>query len=292
MTREQFKSRLSELIQRERGEGYTLDLRASRSPYRVNEDNDIFGLCDAEMDRAYDFVKDAEEWYVDVYANTPDEFGGHADFIRSTLWCYDGDGVRTARDKFESRMAELGLWHEWCEQGKCGRIATETNDGIVILCNEGDDDDFYTEALYPPLSEMENDLDFRLKALSEFCDHDDAQFVYRLCKWVVDKRNKCPLFPVDVYFLWDTARVTTFEDDKEEEEEEKPAYKSEETTEEWCSHCDECVELQGEFKVQRCPNCGKWIVPCSACPLESCQFPCPLETMASILNKEEISNNH
>lgn len=89
MTREFFKSRLNELIRREQGVGYTLDLRAQRDPYRVNVDQDIFGLCDAEMDRAYDFVKDANEWYVDIYANFPDEFGGHANCTNSTLWCFD-----------------------------------------------------------------------------------------------------------------------------------------------------------------------------------------------------------
>ena len=289
MTREEFKSRLNKLIEREQGEGWTLDLRASRSPYRTNEDNDIFGLCDKELDRAYDFVIDAEEWYVDVYANTPDEDGGHADCTCSTLWCYD-NGAKTAQDKFEDRIAELGLWDEWCQQGRCGRIATETKDGIIIFCNEGDEDDFYTEALYPPLCEMENDIDFRLKALSEFCDHDDSHFVYELCRWVVDKRNKCPLFPVDVYFLWETPRVTTFEDDKEEEEEETPSFAEyifAKETEEYCEYCEENVMLSQELKVQKCPKCGKWIVPCSACPLaECCTGKCPLERMAELLNKE------
>ena len=44
-----------------------LDLRVGRHPYKVNVDNDIFATNDIRS--AYDFVKDAEEWYVDVYEN-------------------------------------------------------------------------------------------------------------------------------------------------------------------------------------------------------------------------------
>lgn len=44
-----------------------LDLRVGRYPYKVNVDNDIFAIDDIRS--AYDFVKDAEEWYVDVYEN-------------------------------------------------------------------------------------------------------------------------------------------------------------------------------------------------------------------------------
>jgi predicted RNA-binding Zn-ribbon protein involved in translation (DUF1610 family) len=56
---------------------------------------------------------------------------------------------------------------------------------------------------------------------------------------------------------------------------------------EFCEYCEEYVELSQELKVQRCPKCGKWIVPCSACPLEGCYASrCPLERMAQLLNKE------
>ena len=38
--------------------------------------------------------------------------------------------------------------------------------------------------------------------------------------------------------------------------------------EEYCGHCDEYVYLEDELKVQVCPNCGKFIVPCgSLCPM-------------------------
>lgn len=182
-----------------------------------------------------------------------------------------------AYEKFNKRLAELGLLQEWYDQGSCGRIARETDMGISILVCEGDDDD-YSEFQFPPISEMERNEDFRRRALKEFCYHEDDDFVSNLARWVVDTRNKCPLYPVDVYFLWDTPYVINFDDDEEDE------YTFAETTEEWCPHCDECVDLEHELKVQKCPYCGKWIVPCSVCPLQDCSTKCPLERMAIILN--------
>lgn len=82
MTREEFKTRLSALIEQEQGE-YVLDLRAGRSPYKVNEDNEVF--CIGELDEAYDFINGSEEWYVDIYENVPDEFGGSAYFTGEAL---------------------------------------------------------------------------------------------------------------------------------------------------------------------------------------------------------------
>lgn len=38
--------------------------------------------------------------------------------------------------------------------------------------------------------------------------------------------------------------------------------------EEYCGHCEDYVLLDPELKVQKCPNCGKLIVPCgSLCPM-------------------------
>lgn len=70
MTLEQFSERISQEVESAKeilDEGNVLDLRAGRSPYDVIEDNAIFGLCEAK--EIYDFVKDSEEWYVDVYEN-------------------------------------------------------------------------------------------------------------------------------------------------------------------------------------------------------------------------------
>lgn len=188
-------------------------------------------------------------------------------------------------EKFEKRLNELGLYDEWCKQGSCGKIAKVTEDGIIILCNEGESDKIYSETHFPPLSEMAQDDSFRLNALYEFCDHEDSDFVYRLCKWVArPNTHACPLYPVDVYFCWEHAITNYFEDDKEVAGVMGTWDFDSDKTEEYCPHCDTCVDLEDEFKVQRCPNCGTWIVPCSICPLGSCVAKCPLERYAIILN--------
>lgn len=59
---------------------------------------------------------------------------------------------------------------------------------------------------------------------------------------------------------------------------------------EYCPHCDCEVPMVNEFKVQVCPNCGKYIVVCNLCPLLSdgkCPTLCPLEILAKELNKED-----
>ena len=79
---------------------------------------------------------------------------------------------------------------------------------------------------------------------------------------------------------------TDFEDDMEEPEQEASEQTCEEKVDEWCPYCDTEVELEHELKVQRCPSCGHWIVPCSICPLTKCTKPCPLERLEMILNGE------
>lgn len=67
-----------------------------------------------------------------------------------------------------------------------------------------------------------------------------------------------------------------------------------EKVEEYCGHCDEYVCLESELKVQKCPNCGKAIVPCSICPmldeknshLQKCTS-CPLGVLCEEINSEE-----
>lgn len=179
----------------------------------------------------------------------------------------------TGYDKFEKRLKELRLFDEWSSRGGLGRVGAETSEGIVILVHESSDDK-YSEFAFPPMSVMQEDDAFRLRALEEFHDHDDDDFIRLLCAWVARPSRPCPLFPEDVYFCWDGAEVKNFEDDPDS------------GAEEWCPHCDECVDLEEDFKVQKCPNCGKWIVPCSICPLENCSKHCPLERQAILLNGE------
>ena len=39
-------------------------------------------------------------------------------------------------EKFEKRLHELGLYDEWLNQGKTGRIGIETSAGIIVLVHE------------------------------------------------------------------------------------------------------------------------------------------------------------
>lgn len=62
-----------------------------------------------------------------------------------------------------------------------------------------------------------------------------------------------------------------------------------EKTYECCPHCGKEVELDAELKVQKCPECGKYIVTCSMClnPQESlCYGTCCLEILAHKMNDE------
>lgn len=185
----------------------------------------------------------------------------------------------TAREKFEARLHELGLYNDWLEQGGLGRVGIESErDGeevIIILVHESEDDK-YTEFTYPPIWELEQSETFRKKALSEFVDAGDETFVRNLIRWYIKPSCKCPLFPVDVYFLWDDYDWFNFEDDAEEPEQEASEQTCEPKAYQWCNKCQSTAELEYDFKVQRCPTCGNLIVPCSICPIAKCVNPCPL----------------
>lgn len=283
-TRDLFKAELKKKIAKVDSK-YTLDLRAEKAPWG-QQDREIFFI--GELDKAFDYIENCSEWFVDIYENIWEGKHAHAEFTGVALLSDEFRDLlnprqKSASEKFEARLKELGLWEEWCKQGKCGRVATTTDFGIIILCNEGANDNIYTESWFPPMDTMQKDDAFRLNALAEFCGHHDNLFVYDLCLWVArPNEHKCPLFPADVYFIWDKPEVIFFKDDEEPAPVAEYVFAKE--TEEYCEFCENDVTLSQELKVQKCPNCGKWIVPCSACPLEECQFPCPLERMASILN--------
>ena len=46
---------------------------------------------------------------------------------------------------------------------------------------------------------------------------------------------------------------------------------------EFCSRCGDEVMLENEVKIQRCPTCGHYIVPCSICPYDSCTTKCEVQ---------------
>lgn len=83
-TKENFTKRVLDAIEKAKANIYDernpLDLRAARSPYDAHEDLEIFMLD--QIDQAYEFIKDSDEWYVDVYENFVGanyaEFTGHA----------------------------------------------------------------------------------------------------------------------------------------------------------------------------------------------------------------------
>lgn len=53
---------------------------------------------------------------------------------------------------------------------------------------------------------------------------------------------------------------------------------------EYCPHCDHEVELAYEFKIQRCPDCGKLIAPCNLCNHDLCDCAnCPLAKLTAKL---------
>lgn len=191
-----------------------------------------------------------------------------------------------AREKFEARLRELGLPYRWQQQGAIGRVGAENESGIFILVHESVNDQ-YTEFVYPPMKELEKNEDFRQMALDNFWSSDDLEFVGKLYQWYRDPSYDCPLHPVDVYFCYKSNLYSNFEDDEETAGEMGAWDFNSDATEEYCPHCDMYVDLEYDFKAQKCPNCGKWIVPCSICPVDGCSVKCPLERYAIILNGDD-----
>lgn len=188
-----------------------------------------------------------------------------------------------AREKFEARLRELGLPYRWQQQGTFGKLGAENESGIFILVHESFDQ--YTEFVYPPMKELEKNEDFRQMALDKFWSNGDLEFVGKLYRWYKDPSYDCPLHPMDVYFCYKSNSYSNFEDDEEIAGEMGAWNFNSDAIEEYCPHCDTYVDLEHDFKVQKCPNCEKWNVPCSICPLENCSKPCPLERLAFMLNE-------
>lgn len=67
MTYETFREEMLNVIENGADSQEIYDFRAWRSPYDTFEDYETFSL--EQIDEVYDFVKDADEWYVDLYEN-------------------------------------------------------------------------------------------------------------------------------------------------------------------------------------------------------------------------------
>lgn len=52
---------------------------------------------------------------------------------------------------------------------------------------------------------------------------------------------------------------------------------------EWCPYCTSEVTLIPVLMAQKCPECDKWIVPCSICEKDDCKG-CEVEQQASEKN--------
>ena len=68
--------------------------------------------------------------------------------------------------------------------------------------------------------------------------------------------------------------------------------KTQEKIYEYCMHCESEVELEWDFKVQKCPICGSYIVPCSLCPLlekGECNGKCALAEYANELEVQDAN---
>lgn len=44
-----------------------------------------------------------------------------------------------------------------------------------------------------------------------------------------------------------------------------PVANNKRIVDEWCPYCTQDVKLTTDFKLQKCPNCGMMIAPCSLC---------------------------
>ena len=129
----------------------------------------------------------------------------------------------TAKQKFEARLKELGLYEEWVKQGECGKVAVEREDGIILMVHENDEDKF-TEEHFPTFSELRKNPKFVEECKKEwYADWDDDKFVRNLACWLDGYSDECPLFPVDVYFPGNEMMTEwkDFEDDEDKDEEEE-----------------------------------------------------------------------
>lgn len=128
----------------------------------------------------------------------------------------------TAKEKFEARLKELGLYEEWIKQGEYGKVAVEREDGIILLVHENNEDKF-TEEHFPTFSELRKNPKFVEECKKEwYADWDDDKFVRNLACWLDGYSDECPLFPVDVYFPGNEMMTEwkDFDDDENDDEEE------------------------------------------------------------------------
>ena len=110
----------------------------------------------------------------------------------------------TAQEKFEARVKELGLEKDYAQDGHVGAVLPDGS--IVVLVHiEYEPGDPYTEIHYPPYEELWKNPEFRRACKEEFYSscYDNYEFIANLACWLDmhHASDKCPLFPVDLYWL-------------------------------------------------------------------------------------------
>ena len=126
----------------------------------------------------------------------------------------------TAREKFNARLKELGLYEEWKASGdKAGKFL-EDGTIVIMVHYDWDPEATYDELHFPSYDEMWKNEAFKKECASSFFEHDDDEFVAGLARWLEygpGCHYECPLYAVDAYFPGSGLETdcVKFEDDPE-----------------------------------------------------------------------------
>ena len=108
--------------------------------------------------------------------------------------------VKTAKQQFEERLRELGLWKEWEEQSCEGLVGKVLGDKDIVIYRYRKDEGTFSEMFFPSFKELRKDSRFFHECLEVFVSDNSQDFVVKLVEWLVYGEKECPLHPVDVYF--------------------------------------------------------------------------------------------
>lgn len=126
----------------------------------------------------------------------------------------------TAQEKFEARVKELGLKADYISDDHIGAVLPDGK--VVVLVHiKGESDDPFTEFIYPPYDELWKDEKFRQACKENFYGQtDNYEFEAKLAYWLdIHKFDKCPLAPVDLYWVGAKAlHWFNYEDDQTAED--------------------------------------------------------------------------
>lgn len=115
----------------------------------------------------------------------------------------------TAKEKFERRLKELGLYNEWTG---FGRLSIENDNGIITMIHLDDKDD-YSEIHFDTLNELRSNKEFYDKAIKELVGSPVVE-LYKFTRWIVNG-FQCPFGPNDIYFFAPMKQIINFKDDEE-----------------------------------------------------------------------------